>query len=470
MSPWFAIFFAAMIVKIILAALIPLSNDEAYYWVWSHNLQWSYFDHPAGVAWLFWLGHIFEPIRGFIGSATGSVSGGLDLTGVVRIPAVIAGHFSLLVMKQVIGTSITEKQHVQWLLVVLLSPFFGIGSLVITPDVPLVLMWTLSLLAFKRYFESPNAKTSTIFGVVLGLGFCAKYPIVLFVPIALLYVAFKREWQLLKPNLVLTTVFFGLIFSAPVWGWNAAHDWVSFRFQLGHGLDQEALTASQKFQQFSEYLGAQLALLSPLVIFTIHKFGEPTSLRFLRWFGWGPILFFAWTSLRSPVEANWAIAGHLPLLVLASINDTKKWLSRGMMILWGAASVIVVYQGFNPENNLFGIPAQNLKTHEFVRFQALESVAKDDPNFFASSYQMAGALSIKANRTVGKLAGINRRDFFDYHSSGHPNSETFTVALTNEWPWPAWIQEKGYQEVSRRKINDFTLVTFRRTQPHEAHP
>ena len=34
------------------AATVPLGNDEVYYWDWARDLQWSYFDHPGGVAWI----------------------------------------------------------------------------------------------------------------------------------------------------------------------------------------------------------------------------------------------------------------------------------------------------------------------------------------------------------------------------------------------------------------------------------
>lgn len=451
---WRRVWLIALAIKIVLATILPLSNDEAYYWVWSHHLQWSYYDHPAGVAWLFWLGHAFEPLRTLIS--------GFDFSGVVRIPAVIAGHMSLLVMKKLIGDSISEERHIQWLLVVLLSPFFGLGSLIITPDVPLVLMWSLALLAFRYHLDRPTLATAAFLGAALGLGFCGKYHVVLFVPIALTYVAWTRQWSAMRPSVLISVVCSGLIFSAPVWGWNAAHDWVSFRFQLSHGLTQEARSFDSMLMQMGDYVGAQLGLLSPLVVFTLWKFNEPRRLSFLRWFGWGPILFFAWTSLRSPVEANWPIAAHMPLLILASINDTKKYLTKAMLGIWAAATVIVVYQGLHPSQNLFGVPAEQLKTHEFIRFQELESIAKQDANLYASSYQMAGALSIAANRTVAKLAGLNRKDFFDFHESGLPTTPVFTVALAETWPWPSWIAERGYKETSRRAIGRFTLVTFER--------
>ena len=34
------------LLRVILAAILPLSPQEAYYWTWSRDLAWSYFDHP----------------------------------------------------------------------------------------------------------------------------------------------------------------------------------------------------------------------------------------------------------------------------------------------------------------------------------------------------------------------------------------------------------------------------------------
>ena len=36
----------------VMAALLPLSADEAYYWLWSKHLAAGYFDHPPAIAWL----------------------------------------------------------------------------------------------------------------------------------------------------------------------------------------------------------------------------------------------------------------------------------------------------------------------------------------------------------------------------------------------------------------------------------
>lgn len=458
---WKQLWWIALAIKLVLSSLIPLSNDEAYYWVWGQLPQLSYYDHPPFIAWLFFVARPLDWIREVFPA----------LEGVVRWPSVLLGHGTLLILLKVIGPSISERQKMLVLGLLLLSPFFGVGSLIATPDIPYVFFWCLGILAFKFLLERPSLRSSAFLGVSLGLGFCSKYLIVIFVPIAILYILANRRWDVLRGSYLLTTIAAGLLFCSPVIFWNAQNDWVSFRFQLGHGLDVEALTLDRKVQQLLDYVGGQAALLGPLIF--VAGFGRTLSKenRLLMWMGWGPILFFTWTSLRSPVEANWPIAGHLTLLSAAAISSgrlpSKAWTAKIMMTVWLVATSLVVFQTTRPNEPLFGIEADRLKTYEFVRYKALEpKVLPSDRSvpLYASSYQMAGALSFAAHRVIPKLAGINRVDIFDLPPYGPPTSEEFDVVLEHDWPWPSWIAERSYVEVSREKYDRFTIVRFQRKQ------
>jgi 4-amino-4-deoxy-L-arabinose transferase-like glycosyltransferase len=54
---WFLVFWGFL--NIISAYNTGLTNDEAYYWVFSKHLDWGFLDHPPMVAVLIWLGQIF---------------------------------------------------------------------------------------------------------------------------------------------------------------------------------------------------------------------------------------------------------------------------------------------------------------------------------------------------------------------------------------------------------------------------
>ena len=79
MNPWLVALVALTGLRLVLAAILPLSPDEAYYWVWSRNLQPGYLDHPPMVAIFIWLGtallgdsalgvRLLGPVSLFIGS------------------------------------------------------------------------------------------------------------------------------------------------------------------------------------------------------------------------------------------------------------------------------------------------------------------------------------------------------------------------------------------------------------------
>ncbi|MBV9694573.1 MAG: glycosyltransferase family 39 protein, partial [Alphaproteobacteria bacterium] len=47
---------ALLALRVVAAAVLPLSADEAYYWLWSQHLAAGYFDHPPAVAFLIRIG------------------------------------------------------------------------------------------------------------------------------------------------------------------------------------------------------------------------------------------------------------------------------------------------------------------------------------------------------------------------------------------------------------------------------
>ena len=43
--------FVLLVIRLLYAAQLGLAEDEAYYWVWSKQLDIGYFDHPPMIAW-----------------------------------------------------------------------------------------------------------------------------------------------------------------------------------------------------------------------------------------------------------------------------------------------------------------------------------------------------------------------------------------------------------------------------------
>jgi 4-amino-4-deoxy-L-arabinose transferase-like glycosyltransferase len=437
----------SLAVKTVIAVFLPLANDEAYYWVWGHHPALSYFDHPPMVAWLFSIGTLLE-----------------SFANAARLPGVWLGHATLLIWNQILQPFIKKENRSTWLIFVVLSPFFGIGSLIITPDVPLLFFWSLSLLLLLRSLKFPTAANYVGLGLALGLGFCSKYLIVLFVPIALIWLMASGNWRRVRWSLIPLTVLFGMLACLPVLIWNYQHQWASFEFQLHHGLDGKNPRPSWPF----EYLGAQIGLLFPIVIVFAWFRREKREASFLHYFGWLPLLFFFTTSFRARVEANWPTMAHPEILSLAFLNMTtsasgKRWL-KAMSAIWALAITLVLAQLIHP---WIPLSSGNLKTSEFTRFDPVaEAVAAQvlrHEVVYLGSYQMAAAVSYKLKTQLYKLAGLNRRDFYDFQSQSIPESDRFFLGAFSWQELPSALQARGYVAVNTMKISDeFKIVEVQR--------
>jgi 4-amino-4-deoxy-L-arabinose transferase-like glycosyltransferase len=419
---------AALAVKTALAIWLPFSNDEAYYWVWGHHPQLSYFDHPPMVGWLFWIGSFLE-----------------NFGNAARLPGVWLGHATLLIWHGILKPFLSARQLTIWLVFVLFSPFFGVGSLIITPDVPLLFFWSLSLLIFLRLLERPSAALYAAFGASLGLGFCSKYMIVLFVPIAIAWILWSGKWRDVKWTYVPITILSGLIFCTPVIYWNWQNDWASFVFQLNHGL------VSKRWHGLVpvEFLAGQVGILFPAVVVLALLRREPKEARFLHLFGWLPLAFFLYTSFKAPVEANWPIMAHPAILSLAFMNaGSLRWIKVTIAVWATALGLVLSHVAFA----WLPIDPKKLKTHEFTRFDALLPVADAEPGLFLGSYQMAADVSYKQRRQIYKLGGLNRRDFYDFAPQSHPVDDRFVVVVQRGHRLPEWVKAKGYSITSTQPL------------------
>lgn len=432
--------YVSLALKVLLAILIPLSLDESYYWVWGQHPQLSYFDHPPMIGWLFFIGRAFE----FIG---GSAS---------RIPGVILGHCTLLVWNEILRPYFDSRSRALWLLLVVASPLIGWGSIVQTPDVPFVFFWSLSILCFLRALETQRLDWYALLGMSLGLGFCSKYPIVLFVPTIFLYLLIEKKFSQVRWSYVLQTVIIGLIFCFPVLSWNYHHEWASFLFQLNHGLGAEKKSLFWPVK----YLLEQFVFLFPVVVIYFYKTRLPQNLRSLYYFALFPIAFFFLSSFKARVEPNWPIAAYPAFMTIAFVTLVRSpWYKRTVAI-WLCVFAVVLAEVFHP---FLPVDPAKLKTNEFVKFDAALPYAKDAEPLYANSYQLASALSYKLKRDIPKLQGMNRKDFYDFFPPARATSDKFFIVMDGDDNLPSWAQDEGYEKVNTTKISDrLSIVEVRK--------
>jgi len=428
-----------LLLKLLAAALIPLSTDEAYYWVWSLHPQLSYFDHPPGVAWLFWIGHAFE----FMGHA-------------VRWPAVILGHCTLLVWlctwRLLFKDQPEDKKYSWWMSLALCSPLLGFGSIIVTPDLPVLFFWSLSLYFLLRVFKFQTARDYIWLGVSLGLGFCSKYHIVLFIPFLFLFILFEKRWSQIRWKYVGLTVLFGLLFCSPVLIWNYFNDFVSFKFQMKHGLSRP----DYKFYWTWTYVLAQTMVLFPTVVWCALRARLTGLSRVFLYFAWGPLAFFFLSSFKALVEVNWPIVAYPAFFALAALGAQSKrplWIANAF---WLGLFALVVSHTIKP-----WIPSAPEKLSEFSQYEPLLKKSEQYEPLYASTYQMASWLWYETKKPVYKLHRMSRFDFFDSFAQGIPLSYPIYVMLKRDSDLPEWIKNDPQYIVSEVENLDNDLLIVR---------
>lgn len=308
--PWVLFILAVVITGNIVSLLvIGIHPDEAYYWTWAIYPDLSYYDHPPMVGWFLWI--------------VDHLLGTNDVT--LRLPAFVAWCVGFWVVFTV-STRLYGNRLYGWMAVSLycLLPVFQAASHIVTPDSPLLLFTSLAFyfLFLATTTDSRCAWLAT--GVATGLALLSKYNAVLLPAGVFLGMVFMRRGrqQLGRWQPWAGIVLAALVFS-PVVYWNYLHDWVSFSYQLGHGV-QKVFRLDYLWTYVGGQLGASLLwifigmAIASVRLFRFAAIEESAKLyvSILVACFWFPLLFFGYAGSTAIGEVNWPAMAYLPGTIL----------------------------------------------------------------------------------------------------------------------------------------------------------
>ena len=210
--------------RLFTAAKLGLAADEAYYWTWSRDLAWGYYDHPPAIAgmirlstWLF-----------------GESEMGLRLR---NSPSEWRSRWLALTPEQTDGGPMLFS-------ILMMSPLFSWAG-ILRHRCALLLAWSLALRAQLR-------RRLMVLGVLLGAALLSK------MTAGILLAAFLLASSTpLAKRLVVCAMAALITLPWLVWQWE--HDWVSIGFQWNHAYG----TLSEK-ASLAQAVGGQLGLVGPL--------------------------------------------------------------------------------------------------------------------------------------------------------------------------------------------------------------
>ena len=322
-----AVVLATTAIRLFVAANLHLTEDEAYYRLWSMAPAFGYYDHPPMIAWWVWLGR--------------HVAGDTPL-GVRLMPILACGVSSLLVfdVARLIGAADADARRAGvWYNAMLLV---AAGGFLAVPDAPAALFWLLTLWCALRAARGDAPAWWIAAGLAAGLAALSKYSALFLAPGVLLWLAWRAPTRRLlrRPEPWLAAAIAGAVFALNI-EWNAEHHWLTFTKQFGR-------IAPRRFAptHMATFLAAQILLINPLIAMFLARALTTQRMRTVL----TPLVatsapFIAYLlihSLHDSVQAHWP-APIYPALAICAALAAEDATRRG---LWSPLARAAPMVGF----------------------------------------------------------------------------------------------------------------------------
>jgi len=397
---------------------LNLVQDEAQYWDWIRRPQLSYYSK----------GPLIAGIIGLWCKVFGSVELGVRFGAVIGMSAIQAALY--------VGVSRVWREYRLAVYVVFVAatmPLLNGLGILMTTDNPLILCWTVAFFALAAATRNspdrvPSNVPFVILGVCVAVGILAKYMMLAFLGLAVVYGAILHLRGQLPPRFWRRFVLAGAAGAAagmlPIVLWNMQHDWVGFKHvaKLSTG---EARPFSLRVLPFLEMLGAQIGLMGPWwFVFVMvggwrtvrkgffgpigsfdHAYRRDLQSALFFWPLWGAITLWAF---KTKTEANWTAAAFMGASVLGGMALKGWWenpqrsrrarlalagVVAGVTLLVFASPLIPIPDAWNITNRLKGWEDLG---HETRRLMEAEFAHPDRAFLFSDKYDITAALAFYA--------------------------------------------------------------------------
>jgi 4-amino-4-deoxy-L-arabinose transferase-like glycosyltransferase len=323
-----AVLGATLLLHLLVMGGIDLGVDEAHYALYGLHLDWSYFDHPPMVGWLQALVLLFS-----------------DSEFALRLwPLLLTVLATWLLYRLTAELFPKAPNWTPFVAVVLLHSalMFQLLGIAMVPEVPLLVAGLAATLFLWRAVQQNRWRDWLLLGVMMGLAGLSKYTAVTLAFGAALFLLWHVGWRsLLNPRLWGAAVV-AMLLVLPVFYWNAQHDWISFAYQLGHGLPERAWSlhrfALALAGQFLTY-GPGVVIFGSAAVFAFVRRGEASG-RLLLAMILPLFLLLLWGAGLEETLPHWSLLGWVLSMPMAAV-----WISERLERGWlrNTAAVSVVY-------------------------------------------------------------------------------------------------------------------------------
>lgn len=315
------------IVKLLIAARLPLFVDEAFYWQEGQHLAAAYSDLPGMTAWL---------------ARLGSAIGGHHPLG-LRLPFLaIATLLPWLIAR------ISTRWFGAWVgwragCLTLLMPVSATLGILAVPDVPMALAAVLCLDAGARLLREVDATSALELAVGLLIGALSHYRFVGVIGVGFIALVLIPQGRvMLRDPRVWTALMIGVLAWLPLLFWNSQHHEAGLRFQLMDRHPWSFQSAGIWFLAIQALLVTPLLAVAMLRVVMIGMRAGRGSRVHWRYFGLlggvstVAIFVLGFFSDAERISFHWPLPGYLALLLGAPLVLARwpRWWQRAT---WGLA-------------------------------------------------------------------------------------------------------------------------------------
>lgn len=383
-----------LLLNLIQAALTGVIYDESYYFHYSRNLDWGYYDHPPVVALMVRLSSLL-------------FDGGLS----VRFVTVVLQIFTIaFIWKTAEDQLVHNNNLIRFFAIISSVVMFVVYGFITTPDSPLLFFTALLLYAYKRFLANDSWGNSLLLSLSMAGLVYSKYHGGL---VILLLICSN-------PRLLLNYKFWisgitALLLYLPHMIWQFENGLPSFKYHT------TGRSRPFRINYLLEYLPGQALSFNPFIFFItlwILFIKKPKDLLF-RSFHYiiaGMILFFWISTLRGHAQPQWTIAASVPIIILVYYHtgrdDKLEWFLR--KFVYPTIPVLFILRILLSFNNLpIGIEFYNKEQWA----NDLSKIAGDRVLVFKDGYQKPSLYSFYTGKEATVINSVYyRKTQHDLHN------------------------------------------------------
>ena len=316
---FFLILLLFSVINLFQSYFTNLFEDEAYYYVWSKNLAFGYFDHPPMVALWAAVGSLFAPEEL-----------GLRILSIVGFSGMLWLIWLMIDLKE-------KWQHVLLFFTIVVSMvFWQVFGFIMTPDTPLLFFTALFLLAYKRFLINESTLNIFFLGFSMAAMLYSKYHGVLVIGFIIM-----SHWKLLKNGRFWLAGIMGLILFLPHLYWQYENGFPSLLYHLKER-NNSPYTIDRTLIHFANMI-VVVGITFPLIYKAFYK--QKVKGQFeksLKYIVYGFFIFFFFSSFKNEPQAQWVVIILIPLTLLTFPYFVEKSKARKWLKILGGTQLALI--------------------------------------------------------------------------------------------------------------------------------